>query len=181
MTCCAALEVSATETDVGHVFIGCDSFLGSEEWADKIDRPKWFRRSGVVLAYAGSLHLAQSLEFNLKPWRTLRKDEDPLAYVCRVVVPAIKTLATGSKIDTSFLAVVGGQVIHIGDDLGVSRSNYGYNAIGVGSMGVTTALRALNKLPERNRPTPRDRLRLALEGVVEHTMGVAHPVRVERV
>lgn len=181
MTCCAALEVPATADDPAHVYLGCDSFLGTEEIADKIDRPKWFRRSGVVLAFAGSLQLAQTLEYSAKPWRTLRKGEDPLAYVCRVVVPAIKIASAGSKIDTSFLAVVGGQVIHIGDDLGASRSTYGYNAIGVGSMGVTAALRALSKLPEKIRPSPKDRLKLALEGVVEHTNGVAHPMRVERV
>ena len=30
-----------------------DSFLGTDDVRDIIDRPKWFRRSGVLVGYAG--------------------------------------------------------------------------------------------------------------------------------
>lgn len=179
MTLCAAIEVPATRTVPAHVVLACDSFLGGDASSDKIDRPKWFQRAGVTVAYAGELALAQALQNTKLPWRRRRRNEDPVAYACTVIVPVIRALNGHQPVRTSFLVVVGGQVLFVGDDLGVSRSSYGYNAIGIGAVEAMVVMRVLRDLPRP--PSPAAILERTLAAVAEHLPGVALPLRMERI
>lgn len=145
MTCLVALEHS------GRVWVGSDSFLGTDAVRDLPDRPKWFRRSGVFVGYAGSLRAAQVVE-NFATFRRRERGEADLAYLVNVVAEGFRKALNVSRVrlnTASFLLAYRGRAYALQDDYSVARSSYGYLCIGAGA---EIANGALAVLPQTEDP-----------------------------
>jgi ATP-dependent protease HslVU (ClpYQ) peptidase subunit len=139
MTCLVALERG------GRVWVGSDSFLGTDDIRDNIDHPKWFRRSGVLIGYAGSLRAAQVVE-NFADFRKRERGEPELCYLVGVVALAFRKALNASRVrlsTTEFLLAYRGKAYVLQNDYSVVRSSHGYTAIGVGAELANGALSVL--------------------------------------
>ena len=139
MTCLVALERE------GRVWVGSDSFLGTDDVRDVGDRPKWFRRSGVFVGYAGSLRAAQVVE-NFATFRRRDNGEADLAYRVGGVAAGCRKALNAARVRLStaeFLLAYRGRAYTLQNDYSVVRSSHGYVSIGAGSEIANGALAVL--------------------------------------
>lgn len=156
MTCVVAVE------DPRGAWIGTDSFMGSESFADIMDKPKSFWLGEMCFAYAGDFLPAQVIE-SMKPPRRRRSSETPEEYLIKVVAPAMRLeIASLPKLpkdqahSTDFIVAIGTKVWTVQCDQSVIRSRRGCAAIGAGGPSALPFLIASRKMP------PRERLEMAL-------------------
>lgn len=157
------------------VLIACDSFVG-DDWADRIDRPKWFSLSrNLTLGWAGVLHGPLVVQAKLRYQRRRRNEED-VRYLYRTIAqPLHKILAeSGIKADDEdngvcFLIVYDGRVYSVLDNGAVLRSHHGYMVIGEGEELALGALCATEDMP------PRERAERALRAAVRHNRYIQEP------
>lgn len=161
MTCVVGLET----TD--GVWMGSDSFFGTEEVRDLIDRPKWFSKGLITFGWAGDARPAQIVEHDIH-YRGPRHGEKPMSYLVRVVSKAIhkglrdagcnlRNQGSTDETGTSFLVVFRGKLYMLQGDYSIVRSPRGCAAIGVGSHVALGALSAL-----QNRIPPQDAVKESL-------------------
>jgi len=163
MTCLVALERE------GRVWVGSDSFLGTDDVRDIIDRPKWFRRSGVLVGYAGSLRAAQVVE-NFASFRRRENGEADLTYLVGVVAAAFRKALNVSRVRPStseFLLAYRGKAYTLQNDYSVVRSSHGYVSIGAGSEVANGALAVLSEEAD-----PRGVIEKALRAAERHSTKV---------
>lgn len=169
MTCVVALETPRS------VWLGCDSFIGDDTLVDLVDRPKWFDRGRVTIAYAGVLTLPQAMESIRWPGR--RKGQT-LARHLVSVVDALRTAArktdTPTK-DADLLIVAEGAVYTAEELTQVVRSARGYTAIGGGQKYALGALAATEDKP------PRERVERALAAAETWSPGVRRPFHIREI
>lgn len=155
MTCVVGFETSEG------VWMGSDSFFGTDEIRDLIDRPKWFTKGLLTFGWAGDARPAQIVEHDIH-YRGPRKGEKPLPYLVKVVAKAIhgglkdaganlRNPGSTDETGTSFLVVFHGKLYSLQGDYSIVRSPRGCGAIGWGSEVALGALSAL-----RNRVSPRE-------------------------
>lgn len=179
MTCIVALEHD------GAAWIGSDSFAGTEAWADTLDRPKLFRRSGLVIAFAGSFRSAAIFQHQVR-FRRRRPREDAHRYLVTCVAGSIRRsfAKEGANIrseghadeaDNDWIVCTGGEVWSIQPDYSAVRSSRGYAAAGAGYAFALGALAAQPKSAD-----PRKRLLRALAIAAEWCPAVRGPFYVER-
>jgi hypothetical protein len=133
----------ALETPRG-VVLGTDSFIGNDAVRDVTAGPKWRRVGPLVIAFSGSMRLAQSLSL-LKPPKQPRRGEDVCDWIVRTVVrPLVEAneWPKGTTSDLGLLVAYAGRCYEVGSDLGVSRSARGYAATGAGYPYALGALHA---------------------------------------
>lgn len=163
MTCLVAFERA------GRVWVGSDSFLGTDDVRDIIDRPKWFRRSGVFVGYAGSFRAAQVVE-NFATFRKREKGEAELEYLIGVVASAFRKALNAARVRptaTEFLLVYRGKAYRLQDDYSVVRSSHGYATIGAGSEIANGALAVLSDALD-----PKSIVERALQAAERHSTKV---------
>lgn len=173
MTC-----VVAVEDPSGIAWIGSDSFLGSESYRERTDRPKWFRYGPyLVIGYAGVIRPAQVIEFGPPP-RAQKGHESDRQYLITVVATAIRKAhleaGIGKKdLDFAYVATYGGRVYTIQADYSVVRSVFGYTAIGEGEQ------LALGSFASTEDKGAEERAHLALKAAARHSNGVTPKFFVE--
>lgn len=171
MTCIVALE------HAGAVWMGGDSHIGDGNTSDSLREPKVYRCGAAMLGHAGSYRrmcvlLAEKLKLDGGQW-TERK-------VTLVVVPQMvaamekhrlrhQQASNGPDESGATILCVGGRVFEIDEAMGVTRSRYGYSAIGSG------ARPALGLLSGTAGMAPRKRILKALEAAERHTPTVRRP------
>lgn len=170
------MTVIAAVEHPGGVLVGCDSCVAAGDALDTLDHPKWFRRrGGLLVAYAGSVRVAQAAE--LAPgWRGQREGEGDVDYLVNVVATAVRravNAAPGARNgEASYLLAYRGRVYEMAGNCVVIRSAFGYGAIGSGESCAKGALSALvGKVP------PREALRAALAAAERHALGCKRPFR----
>lgn len=176
MTCLVAVEAG------GSAWLGCDSFLGSPEARDQIDRPKWVRMGPrFVVAFAGSLRGIQVLAGT--KLRKQRRGEEGQTYLVdvanRIHVAFRKHGANAggegpSEHDSTFVVCLGGKVYTIQEDYSVCRSAFGFATAGAGEDYAAAAMLALDAMP------PAARIKRALEVASQLSPQVCGPFFVER-
>lgn len=149
MTLVIALEVPRG------VLVACDSFLGTVTSRDVIDAPKWFKASSSLLVgYAGSVRAAQVAERAVR-YRRQRKSEDDRGYL-QAVVEAIREahhalIDDDSDPEAEYLLAYRGRAYTLQEGYGLTRSAYGFAAIGAASAEALSALHATADLAPRTR------------------------------
>jgi ATP-dependent protease HslVU (ClpYQ) peptidase subunit len=176
MTCIVGLESN------GKAYLGCDSFLGSMQGKEAIDRPKIVQKGpDLLIGFAGSLRVPQILEYGTK-FRRPRKGEDGHAYLVTEVVPklrkachragAISREGNGPDLhDTEFVVALRDQIFQIQGDFSVYRPAPGYTAAGAGAWLALGALGATSDL----KMEPAQRCALALQVAENHSPAVMAP------
>lgn len=168
MTVCIAIE------HAGGVLVACDSFLGNFDERDVVAAPKWWRASGILIAYAGELRVPQLAAAAPKRLRH-RRDESDAAYVGRYA-EALRALHRARHValsDTDYLLCYRGGAYVMQSDASLVRSGYGYAAIG--EAGVLRAL-AYSFLREPDLP-PRERAAAVLDAEARHFTRCVPPWR----
>jgi hypothetical protein len=175
MTCIVGIE-----TPRG-VMLGADSMAGEFTYwtAGEHAEPKVFRVGPYVIGFTSSFRMGDLLRYHLAlpdpPARASHK------HMVTKVVPAVRALfrahgfATtkeGAEVGGDFLVGVSGALYRVSSDHQVSRSRYGYAAVGSGAQ---TALGALSAIANPRRA--RESLRAAPEAAARHSMGVRGPWR----
>jgi len=160
--------IAALEHKTGCI-IGCDRFLGSENYFDVEDAPKWFRRGPLLIALAGKLRGTQVAERLKKP-RAQGRDESPTLYLHDVVGEELRKLHEAYNVkvksdDVDGLIIYRGKLWTLYDDYGVGRSKYGYAAIGAGYLLGAAALAATEGLGL----APKERIERALKVAARHS------------
>lgn len=168
MTCVVAVEHG------GRVWMGSDSFMGSEQSRDTLDQPKMFRvGTGLLVGFAGAFRAAQLAQYGLTV-RQRRSGELEMAYLVTAVAKSLQKahrdacLPGASRAD--FLIALAGKVYTLQEDYSVLRSAHGYAAIGAGCDVALGALAVLS--PELS---PRKRVEAALAAAAKHHPQVAPP------
>lgn len=162
MTCLVALERN------GRVWVGSDSFFGTDDVRDVVDRPKWFRRSGVFIGYAGSFRAAQVVE-NFATFRKRERGEAEAAYLVGTVASAFRKALNDARVrsTTQFLLAYRGKAYVLQEDYSVVRSSHGYVSIGAGAVFAHGALAVLS-----DGPDPREIVEKALGAAGRHSTKV---------
>lgn len=181
MTCVVGLEVP------GGVWIGADSFLGTDQIRYKYDRPKWFRKGPLVFAWAGDARGAQLVEhaLTLPAERTRRRSAgDPVGYlvtvagrirqVFREAGANLRVPGSQDTTGTEFLVCYGGRLYLLQQDYSIIRGAAGCAAIGAGEAFALAALRVA-----REHVPPRDAVARALKEAAELCPSVCEPFYVE--
>lgn len=177
MTCVIGLETAEG------VWMGSDSFFGTDEVCDLIDHPKWFTKGTLTFGWAGDARPAQIVEHDLH-YRGPRKGEKSLPYLVKVVTKSIhnglrdagcnlRHPGATDETGTSFLVVFRGKLYMIQGDYSIVRSPRGCAAIGVGS---DIALGAVSAL--RGRLPPQEAVKEALTLAAEWCCQVEGPFHV---
>lgn len=156
------------------VVIGTDSFLGSEELRDLIDKPKWFYKGATLLiAYAGDLRPAQVAQ-HAPRFRRRSGSETAENYLQTVVSENIRQVHRKHDLwknsDWAFLIGYVGKLYMMQNDYSVCRSSYGYSAIGAGQFFALGALAA--QPPDWAAKT---RAENALRAAARHSTNVSKP------
>lgn len=149
MTCLVAIERA------GRVWVGCDSFLGTDDVRDVVDRPKWFRRSGVLVGHAGSFRAAQVVEHGAD-FRRREKGEPEQAYLVGVVACSFRKALNAARVrlrTAEFLLAYRGKAYALQNDYSVVRSSHGYVTIGAGSDVANGAMAVLHEGDAREAVT----------------------------
>lgn len=174
MTCILGLE------DKGQVWLGSDSYLGDADSRDILDRPKWFRKGPLVLAYYGGFREAQVLEHSLTI-RQPRRNEKPMTFLTNAVAKVVQegmdangVHRNNGEVGAGFLLVYSGLLYTLQEDFSVVRSRRGYAALGIGSAYALGALAAL-----RTRLPPREAITEALQHTCDWCPQVSKPITVE--
>lgn len=157
------------------VWLGTDSFLGSEGVRDLHDGPKWRRVGPLVVAFAGSVRFAQGLA-GLKVKGRPKRGESVPDWLARVVVAPLLEAGTWSRSGSSgssLLMLCGGRIYEMGDDLGIARSARGFAAAGA---GYEYAYGSLHSTSHMDAPF---RVRAALEAACEFSPLCCAPLHVE--
>ena len=161
MTCVVGIECD------GGVMIGCDSWFGTSELSDRVDRPKWIIKGPVLVACAGDLRPLQLLDA-APSWRYCKPKENLGNYVSRVIAKAINDASGSVKYEATFLVAVHGQIHYIDETLMVMRSKYGYGAIGMAENNALSALAATDGIANSE-----ERVLKVLKSVAKHHPRVA--------
>lgn len=154
MTCVVGIEGKD-----GEVWLGSDSFMGTDNLRDLTDKPKWFTKGAMTFGWAGDVRAAQVVE-HVVLFRGRRRSEDPYRYLVGVVAKAIhiglreaganlRSQGVSDGTETSFLVVLAGRLYTLQGDYSMIRSRHGCAAIG---MGADVALGALSALKKRVPP-----------------------------
>lgn len=135
---------------------------------------KGFVRSGVGIAFAGSLRCVQAAEQDLGVPQYVH-GEDPCMWVGRHLLPQIKALGRrhaelGEQGWCTAIVAVAGAAIAIYPDWSVHRSPYGYVVQGSGSAYAHGAVAALDWIP------PKGRVKRAIGAAARHCASVSEPV-----
>lgn len=175
MTCIVAME-----TPEGVVWMGSDSYMGGDDEKDIMDRPKFFRKGELLIGYSNDFRSSQLLETAPK-WRNPGKNEDPWAYIVRVVGESLVKIANSNKIITKdpmamFLIGFRGKVFQLdGAYIQVLRSRHGYAACGAGSAWALGSLGTVLAIPELRDQPPKEKLEMALKMASRHCSRVSPP------
>lgn len=151
---------------------------------------KVFETDGYLIGYTTSFRMGQILRY-CTAYPTPPEDGDLHAFMVQEFVPAIrqafedhgfkKSMELSGKTDTvahsqsgqdwggSFLVGVRGELFFVGDDFQVGIPALAHHAIGSGAHVAYGVLFATQDLQ------PEERIRIALEASVEHTMCVRPP------
>lgn len=170
MTAIVAIEHGAG------VLVACDSFLGNGAEADRIAEPKWWRASGILVAYAGDIKVPQLAAAAPKRLRH-RAGEADAAFVQRYA-EALRAIHRERHIalgHTDYLLAYRGRAYVAQGDASLVRSAFGYAAIGAGYRRALTAL-ALSCAREPAL-APQERALAVLAAVAQHCPTVAPPWR----
>jgi ATP-dependent protease HslVU (ClpYQ) peptidase subunit len=172
------MTVIAAVEHPGGVLVGCDSCVAAGEVLDTLDHPKWFRRrGGLLVAYAGSVRVAQAAELSPR-WRMQREGEGDVDYLVNVVATAVRravNAAPGARNgEACYLLAYRGRVYEMAGNCVVVRSAHGYGAIGSGEAYAKGALGALLG----GGTPPRDALRASLRLAERHAVGCKAPFRI---
>lgn len=180
MTCVVGLE-----TKQG-VWLGTDSFLGTEGGRSLHDRPKWFRKGPLVFAWAGDARAAQVVEYALTlPSAAVRKKSpDPLPYLVAVASRLrldlreaganLRAPGSADGAGTTFLVAYEKRLYYLQEDYSVVRPREGFAAVGAGEPYGLAALAALHPLLG-----PREAVLGALQVAGRLSNHVAPPYHVE--
>ena len=176
MTCILGIEHE------GKVWIGSDSFLGTDTTRDVMDRPKWFWKGPLLLAYSGDCRSAQVIEHSPN-FRVFRKSDTEDSYLITVVaegirkrlgrVAAVKTTQSVESSQAEFIMAFRGKLYTVQEDLSIIRSKHGYVASGAGQEFALGALAALY-----GDVAPEECMRRALEAAGKHSSQVCAPYHV---
>jgi len=179
VTCIVAVE------HAGAAWVGSDSFVGTEAWSDVTDRPKFFRRSGLLVAFAGSFRSANIFQHQVK-FRSRRSGEDAHRYLVACVAGAIREAfskeganlrrdGAADEADNDWIVCADGKAWVIQPDYSVTRSARGFAAAGA---GYAYALGALSAMPVTL--SPRKRILRALAIAADWSPQVRPPFYVEK-
>ncbi len=129
--------IAAIETDEG-VWICSDAFIGGDDWADTLAKPKWTCSKGLVVATSGSMRVGQLVErVYLTGRRKVGESEE--VYLMRAFADPARAACVEAEIPKAdlegfnALVVYQGKIYLIDSDFSVQRSSCRYNAIGAGS------------------------------------------------
>ena len=156
MTCIVGLEC-----DSG-VMVGCDSWFGTRDLSDRIDRPKWIIRGPVLIACAGDLRPMQLLNFSPR-WRNCHPRENTGDYVSNVIAKALADAVGQTKYDATFMVAMRGKVYYMDESMMVARSKYGYASIGIADTSALASLAATESITN-----PEERVMKVLRSVARH-------------
>lgn len=136
----------------GRVWLGSDSFSGTDTSRDLHPGPKWFRVGGAaVVGFAGAYRPAEVLRHHVKV-RPPRPGEDPHAYLVTELVAAFRVQCRARGVstrDAEFLVAFRGHLYRLQNDFSVVPTARGFDAIGAGE---DYALGALAALTPTERP-----------------------------
>lgn len=166
--------VCAVEFQGGTV-VACDSYNGSDELRDVMDRPKWVRNGPVLIACSGSQRAMQVAQYATK-FRYPKKGEEDLAYLIDAVAEPIREAiddadAADGECGLGSIVVFRGRAYLIDEAFGVTRSSYGYCAIGAGACYALALLGYTGTL----KMDAKTRALTALEWVERHCSLVSRP------
>lgn len=158
----------------GGVWVGGDSFVGTDATRDAVDRPKFWTRGSLLIGFAGSIRGSQAAQ-RIATYARQRAGEDDLAYLVRAVAEPIRRAhaAVETCREGGFAALIAlkGRVYSLQPDYAILRSRHGYGAVGSGEDGALTAL----AVTAGHVMSPRPRVLAVLEAVARHHNHVSAP------
>jgi ATP-dependent protease HslVU (ClpYQ) peptidase subunit len=175
MTCIVGLEHQ------GSAYLGSDSFVGNSNFADSCSGPKLHYVGMILFGHAGSVRRSDVLMDRMRISSGPKRPSE--RWVSKHIIPEMvrvlkehdvafrETNAPPDDNGGSIVAICG-HVYEIGCNMGVTRSRYGYAAIGSGYMA------ALGSLASTLGKLPHVRIRLALEAAERHTPTVRRPWKI---
>lgn len=178
MTCIVGLEAQ------GRVWLGSDSYAGSDVNKDILDRPKWFKKGALTFAFAGSFRAAQVVEHHVVI-PAIKRNENHLSYIVMVVAKSlrkgleeggatIRKSGTPEGTETTFLLAFQGKLYLVQEDYSIVRSQRGFAAIGTGADFALGSMAAL-----KSRLSPKDAVLESLKHSAEWCPQVSAPFYVE--
>lgn len=138
------------------MWLGSDSFSGTDTSRDLHPGPKWFRvggPSGAVVGFAGAYRPAEVLRHHVHV-RTPRPGEDPHAYLVTELAAAFRVQCRArstSTRDVEFLVALRGHLYRLQSDFSVVPTARGFDAIGAGEDYALGALAALTPTGQPGR------------------------------
>jgi len=156
----------------GGVLVGCDAFVGNADSRDVTVAPKWWRRAGLLIAYAGDILVPQVAACAPARFRrrVLESDADFVTRYAR----ALREIHRERRVSfgqTDYLIAYRDGAYLVQSDATVVRSAHGYAAIGAGEDF------ALGSLATSEGRPPMARVTAALEAAERHATQVARPWR----
>ena len=185
MTCVVALR-----TDAGEIYMGGDSFCGSESYKDLCVEPKVFMVGEVGVGICGHVRQELILRQTLHDEISAKKDitEHWIKHdLSEAVREAIQEKGAGKEKDgmhslfeSAYLLCHAGVIYYFDDDYGIWMSRRSYAAIGCGRLHAMGSLHTSVKY-NRHNEWPEYAVNDALEAAADHDPFVAAPMLVMKV
>ena len=169
--------------DRGTVWLGGDSCVSAEDFTERVEGGKVFRRGDLLIGSSWSLRASQVVRHEMEVPK-YQGSMSPIQYMVRKFIPELRSSLSGSgclknesgELRTQFTMCVGlhGSIFTIHQDFCVCQSDTGYMAIGsgrdfaIGSLATTQNMRIIAK----------KRVELAMLAAAEHSGSVAGPFRI---
>lgn len=129
--------IAALETDTG-VWICSDKFVGGDDWADNLAKPKWTVSKNLVVAASGPMRAGQLVELLRLTAKHKAKEPDDI-YLMRAFAEPARVAVTEAEIpekdleEFNALLIFSGKIYLLDSEFTIHTSSCRYNAIGSGA------------------------------------------------
>ena len=157
-------------------YLAADSLVCAGNACELITEPKIWECEGFGIGVVGDWAHLQAIRYHLE---VEAPGEDPEHWIVHLLIPALRKAAADAKVwvgvdkksrALTVIVAVAGRIFTINDDWALSRSAFGYAAIGSGSSY------ALGSLACRGARDGQRRAALAVRAAARHCTEVREPV-----